>query len=178
MHTSSSLRTLRNSARVRLSPRGHSTEAAYRSHVAGASGPSRREAFESARAQWALRHGLEPDDGAYLGELRIIALTIKELGEALAICGQTREMVSDTVRRLLARGFLERLEAGESRRTSPSLDRARRELSTAEQELAVVSRELEADHIVDRRMITDQLRQAMSRVVDARRFLESISGTV
>lgn len=178
MQTSNSPTLLSRSARVRLSPRGHSTEASYRSHVTGAIGPDRRKAFDVARAEWALCHGLEPDDGAYLGELRVVTLTVKELGEALAIRGQTREMVSGTVERLLTRGFLEQIVAGESRRAGPSFDRVRHELSIAEHELAAISRELEADHIVDRRMISEGLRQAMFRVVDARRLLESFSGTI
>jgi plasmid stability protein len=178
MLTSNDRPLLRSSARVRLSSHGHSTEAAYRSHVSGANGPNRRKAFEYARAEWAQCNGLEPDDGAYLGELRIATLTIKELGEALAICGQTREMVSDTVKRLLSRGFLEKIVAGEPRSAGRSFHRARQELSTVEYELTSISRELETDHIVDRRMIGDRLRQATSRVVDARRFLESLSETV
>lgn len=176
MQNSDFLPRLGRSARFRLSSRGHSTEAAYRSHVASAHGPTRRKAFECARSEWALCHGLEPDDGAYLGELRIVALTVKELGEALAICGQTREMVSTTVGRLLSRGFLEQLASNEPRLAGPSFERVRQELAAAESELAVVSREFEVNHTVDRRMIGASLRQAVSRVVVARRFLESLSG--
>jgi len=166
---------LGRSARVRLSSRGHTTEAAYRSHVASASGSTRRKAFERARSEWALCHGLEPDDGAYLGELRVAALTVKELGEALAVCGQTGEMVSSTVGRLLSRGFIERISADAPRRGGPSFERVREELATAEIELEAVSRRFEADHIVDRRMIGASLRQAVSRAMVARRFLENLS---
>lgn len=176
MQMSSSNPRLGRSARVRLSSRGHSTEAAYRSHVAAANGPSRRKAFERARTEWALCHGLEPDDGAYLGELRVVALTVRELGEALAICGQTGEMVSTTVGRLLLRGFLEKVAVGEARESGPSFERIRKELAIAETELDSISREFEADHNIDRRMISTSLRQAVSRVVVARRFLESLSG--
>lgn len=176
MQSSFSHSRLGLAARVRLSSRGHSTEAAYRSHVAAAHGPSRRKAFECARSEWALCHGLEPDDGAYLGELRVIALTVRELGEALAICGQSQEMVSTTVGRLLSRGFLEKVAVGEPRQAGPSFERIRKELAIAEVELDSISREFEADHTVDRRMIGTSLRQAVSRVVVARRFLESLSG--
>jgi hypothetical protein len=63
-------------------------------------------AFEGARSEWARSHGLEPDDGAYLVELSARALTLKQLGEALAVCSQSREMVLLTIRRLVARGFV------------------------------------------------------------------------
>jgi len=160
-------------ARVRLSSRGHSTEAAYRSHVA-AKGPIQRKALHSAQSEWALAHGLEPSDGAYLTELRIAALTLEELGEALAICGQTQQMVAETVDRLVERGFVELRPSG-SQKPGPSLKRVRQELATAELELDAISREFEADHDIDRRMIGATLRQAVSRVMVARRFLESLT---
>lgn len=161
-------------ARVRLSSRGHSTEAAYRSHLT-AKGPVQRKALHSAQSEWALSHGLEPSDGVYLGELRIAALTLEELGEALAICGQTQTMVSETVDRLVERGFLEQLRPSGSQKAGPSFERVRQELATAELELDAISCEFEADHDMDRRMIGASLRQAVSRVMVARRFLESLT---
>lgn len=121
-------------------------------------------------------HGLEPDDGPYLSELRIAALTVRELGEALAICGQTREMVSTTVARLLSQGFLQRVTKDEPRRAGPSFKNAQQELMTAETELDAINRTFNTNHISDQRIVSKSLRQAISRVVVARRFLETLSG--
>jgi hypothetical protein len=74
--------------------------------VSAFGGPTIHRDLASERAAWARVHGLEPDDGAYLVELSFRPLTINQLGEALAIYSQTREMVSETVDRLVVGGFL------------------------------------------------------------------------
>lgn len=104
--------TLGRVARFRLSTRGRSMEAAYRSQVDVTRGPTRRTAFESARSEWASSHGLEPDDGVYLVELREGSLTLNELGEQLAVCGQKREMISTVLLRLVSHGLVERVTRG------------------------------------------------------------------
>jgi len=100
---------LGRTVRFRLSTRGRSIEAAYRSRVDVTRGPTRRTEFESARSEWASSHGLEPDDGVYLAELRGGALTLKQLGEELAVCGQKRDMISAVLLRLVSRGLVERV---------------------------------------------------------------------
>jgi hypothetical protein len=81
-------------------------EAAYRSHIAAVRGARAGTAFERARCAWASSHGLEPDDGAYLVELSTRPLTLKQIGEGLAVCSQSREMVLRTIGRLVSRGFV------------------------------------------------------------------------
>jgi hypothetical protein len=105
--------TLGRAARFRLSTRGRSTEAAYRSQVDVTRGPARRTAFERARSDWAHSHGLEPDDGVYLAELRGGSLTLTQLGEELAVCGQKRDMISAALLRLVSRGLVERVTGKE-----------------------------------------------------------------
>lgn len=107
--------SLPRSARFCLSSTGRTTEAAYRSGVARARGPDRRALFESERSQWALAHRLEPDDGVYLVELVLRPLTLAQLGEGLAICSQTRDMVKRAVERLVERGYVVAATAAEAR---------------------------------------------------------------
>ncbi len=91
------------------------------------------------RSVWASCHGLEPDDGAYLSELSVGALTIRQLGEALAVCGQSREMITSTVNRLASKGFLDALARGEPS-SELTVESARLELATACVELDCVRR--------------------------------------
>ena len=179
MHKTSHFR----SNRFGLTPLGYSTEAAYRSHIALARGrgPSPRLELKSARAYWALAHDLEPDDGPYLSEVGERALTLKQLGEALAICGQSREMVGAVVARLSARGFLEPVGRDVHRRCEPTLGTAESELANAEHELALARRELAHEGPPQRSEVGDdndvlRLRLAISRVVVARWFLTSFLG--
>jgi hypothetical protein len=106
MDTSNTLPPPGYSPRFRLSTRGHSTEAAYRHTVTSMPGRIRPRLNVPASAQWAAEHGLDPDDGPYLVELASRPLTIAQLGEALAIHSQSREMVALAVDRLLCRGFV------------------------------------------------------------------------
>lgn len=155
--------------RLALSSRGQSAAADYRSAVARARGrgPSPRAEFEAARSEWAHAHGLEPDDGAYLGELRARALSLNELGEGLAICGQTREMISVTTARLREGGLL--VPNGDAFHARPTREAAQGELTRAQHEFEVVA---SAGWQPD----ADALRHATSRVAAALRWLTSFPG--
>lgn len=99
----------RREQRYQLSADGKLAEQAYRARIreSRVSIGGGRLAFESARSAWATKYAIEPDDGFYLGELRAKSMTLRELGENLAICSQTRENVRDSVTRMLDRGLLE-----------------------------------------------------------------------
>ena len=94
-------------SRLKLSARGSEAETIYRSQVSSPSGPTLHHSLVAERTSWASLHGLEPDDGAYLLELSFRPLTMGQLGEALAVYSQTREMVSATVQRLVVHGLIE-----------------------------------------------------------------------
>jgi hypothetical protein len=173
-----SIRRVGRKARFCLSARGSATEFGYRSRIIGArgsGGSSGRTAFEGARVEWAHLHGLEPDDGAYLGELAAGAATLNQLGEAMAICGQSREAVMNTMERLVSRGFVDAIEQGGVAATGSQLARARGEVSVAEAELQFVRLEFQAGVRGDRHRIQSPLREALYRVVDARRFVARLS---
>jgi hypothetical protein len=86
--------------------------------------PTHRRLFTVARveasASWAHTHGLEPADGPYLVELSARPLTLKQLGEALAIHGQSRQMIGEAVERLILTGFL-RIDAAVTARSPRGL---------------------------------------------------------
>lgn len=164
--------------RFSLSPRGHSTAAAYRADIAEARGrgPTPRAEFELARTTWGNTYGLEPDDGAYFGELRDRGVTLDELREGLAVCGQTRDMVFSTITRLIARGFVERIAHDTGGRRRPTREAAQGELTLAQQEFEIVCGEHRPGPRFDRCMVDESLRQAASRCIAARRFLASFPG--
>jgi hypothetical protein len=92
--------------RLCLSVRGRASAAEF----ARASGSNRVVArlpvHADLRLVWAETEGLEPSDAPYLVELTFRPLTLAQLGEALAIHGQTREMINMAVDRLVLGGFL------------------------------------------------------------------------
>jgi hypothetical protein len=92
--------------RLRLSERGQSIEAAFRRAVSPTRGRILRRDDIAATLLWAGEHGLEARDGPYLVELASRPLTVEQLGEALAIHGQTREMIGVTVQRLVSKGLV------------------------------------------------------------------------
>jgi hypothetical protein len=170
------LRQLRPSARFCLTPRGDSTEAAYRKQIIAARAHGGRKAFEGARADWALAHGLEPDDGAFFGELRARPRTLRDLGEALAICGQSSESVAATMERLAVGGFVLRTNKTASRPEAPSMDSAMLEVQESQRAFESARLEFGITQFADRFVIQRSLREAVFRMVVARRFLASMSG--
>jgi hypothetical protein len=86
-----------------LSSHGRTVAAAYRAEIAAASG---RGSFDAACTAWATRFELLPADGAYLTEIRSSPSTLRQLGEALAICSQSREDVRVSVTRLVEVGLV------------------------------------------------------------------------
>lgn len=164
---------LRAGTRFRLSPRGQSTAAAYAAalRVVRRAG---RPAFEQAQTQWAQQHGLEADDGIYLAELALESLNLGRLGEALAVCGQSRERLMAVVRRLIVRGFVEQIETGTGTSSETAVARAQREVTVAEAELDDARIVSGPTDLADRRVIDGPLREAMYRHVVARRFFASL----
>lgn len=89
-----------------LSAYGRTVTSAYLASIAAAGGPGSRGAFQAACAAWAELFELRPDDGMYLAEVRAKAVTLAELVEALAVCGQGRDDVARCVRRLVDAGLV------------------------------------------------------------------------
>jgi len=162
-------------ARFSLSLRGFSTNFAYQSCVATVTERPVRSAVQAACADWAYAHGLEPQDGAYLKELEDRPLTLRQLGEALAVSGQTREMIVSTVTRLVGMGFVEEAAGKLREAADPPPRRAADELSDALVELERVRDQLERPAPANRRLVVGSLRRAIRRVVSARNYLEAMS---
>jgi hypothetical protein len=92
--------------RFTLSAYGRTVTAAYRSTIAATREPTGRGAFEAACAAWAELFELQPEDGMYLNEVSAKSLTLAELGDALAICSQSRDDVTRCVQRLFRAGLI------------------------------------------------------------------------
>lgn len=162
-------------ARFCLSVRGFSTNFAYQTCVATVSERPLRSAVQAACVDWADAHGLEPQDGAYLRELEDRPLTLNQLGEALAVSGQTREMIVSTVTRLVGMGFVEEAARHLRDATDPLPRRAADELSVALVELERVRDQFERNAAANQRLVVGSLRRAIRRVVSARNYLEALS---
>ena len=94
------------SQRFTLSAYGRTVTAAYRSGIAAMGNHSERGGFEKACASWAEMFELRPEDGMYLMEVATKSVTLSELGEALAVCSQSRADVERCVQRLCAAGLV------------------------------------------------------------------------
>ena len=162
------------SSRFQLSPRGDAAGAAYRAAVRAGQPAGGRTSFETARTRWAACHGLAADDGAYFSELATGSATLRELGEALAVCGQSREAVREVVGRLLQTGFLDQVTKRSSQEQAPALEKATTELTTACVELEMQKDLQSASASGDRSHMGSPLHRAFFRVVAARRFLDSL----
>jgi hypothetical protein len=127
-------------------------------------------AFEEAVASWAGNRGLEPRDGAYFVEFAGGATSLRELGEGLAICGESRETVISTVTRLSDRGMITAVPRGKQRAHVPTVTTAEMEVMTAELKLEECEGS-DDDAPTECRIVAEPLRQALSRLVDARRYL-------
>lgn len=92
--------------RFALSAYGRTVTAAYLSSIAAVASPRGRGAFQAACSAWAELFELRPEDGMYLAEVHSKSLTLAELGEALAICSQSRDDVSRCVHRLFQAGLV------------------------------------------------------------------------
>ncbi len=89
-----------------LTPAGRSAEASYRAQIVSSRAHSGRASFDAARTAWAASLGLDPDDGAYLGELRGGPLKLGKIAEALAVCGKKRVDAVAALERLLDAGLV------------------------------------------------------------------------
>lgn len=94
------------SERFILSPRGVDAEAQYRSSIVASRVDGGRAAFDTARALWAAAHGVQPDDGAYLTEVRSGPTTLAELVEALDTSGKSRTDALAALERLFDNGLI------------------------------------------------------------------------
>jgi hypothetical protein len=96
-----------SSERFVLSARGATVEARYRAGIVTARSTGGRASFDAARSAWCESYSLQPDDGAYLGELRRGAVSLSRIQAELAQCGQTRARAVEAMTRLLERGLVE-----------------------------------------------------------------------
>jgi hypothetical protein len=95
--------------RFALSNNGSQAEEAYQSTILASRAQEGRAAFEAAREGWAAGLGLQPDDGAYLCELRIGPATMEQLVRALEPAGKTRADAVAALTRLVDGGLLAEL---------------------------------------------------------------------
>ena len=96
----------RSRAPFSLTSAGRAAEASYRSQIVTSRVRAGRASFDEARAAWATPLGLQPDDGAYLGELRGGALNLGKITAALAVCGKKRIDTIAALERLLDAGLV------------------------------------------------------------------------
>jgi hypothetical protein len=94
------------SQRFSLSPTGADAEADYRSTIVASRAQEGRASFEAARTLWAATLGLQPDDGAYLAELRKGPITLGDLVDALDTSGKTRQDAQSALGRLVDGGLV------------------------------------------------------------------------
>ena len=94
------------STRFSLTPAGRSAEASYRSGIVASRAQPGRASFDAARSAWATSLGLEPDDGAYLGELRLCAVKLSKVVAALMVCGKRQVDATAAMGRLLDAGLV------------------------------------------------------------------------
>ena len=158
--------------RFSLSTRGYAA-VALRPNPASAKAVDGGERLDSERAQWAYAHGLQPLDGAYLSELERRPLTLRQLGEALAILSQTSHMVKRTMLELQSLGLVEPAPGLSLLRCEKAIET---ELSAALNDLEFVLSSIEDEGQLARRTASVTLRRAMSRVVAARRFASAPEG--
>jgi len=97
----------RRQQRFTLQPAGRTAEKAYRSTIVASRERPGRAAFDEARTAWATSHGLHPDDGAYLGELRTACpVQLSALVESMRVCGKNRDDAVAALGRLVDGGFV------------------------------------------------------------------------
>ena len=166
--------------RLFLSAKGHAASLAYETYTgrSGARGGNRRQLYETAREHWAWCHGTKPDDGPYLLEIAG-GTTRRQLGEALAICSQSVEMVASAVTRLHSLGLVRLLGARSTPLgVAPTLAVASGELEAALADYAVARGEVAPTPHRDRYVATPRFRHAMFRVISAQAFFDKLSGGV
>ena len=93
-----------------LAPEGQRAEAAYRSLITAARAVPGRASYDAAREEWAAERGLQPDDGAYLGELRSGPTSISAIAAALEVCGHSRRDAVTAIGRLVDAGLVRGLD--------------------------------------------------------------------
>ena len=86
--------------RFTLSPTGIAAELAYRTEIVASRAREGRASYDSARAAWATAHGIEPDDGLYLGELTGKPKNVQEVATAVESCGKSRHDALSAMERM------------------------------------------------------------------------------
>jgi hypothetical protein len=89
------------SQRFQLSQAGREAGTNYRAVIVASREEAGRKSFDAARAEWATRLLMEPNDGLYLGELSSEPKTIEEMAASLDGCGPGRAEVRKAIERLV-----------------------------------------------------------------------------
>jgi len=87
--------------KFRLTALGQDAEARYQEALQGARDAGGRSAFDEATKAFAVPLGLQPGDGAFLGELKAQPRTIVDLMEQLQDGGATKAEVKAALDRLI-----------------------------------------------------------------------------
>jgi len=95
--------------RFGLSAQGCDAEAGYRDCIVAARAMQGRTAFDGARAAWAARYAVEPDDGLFLGEMRGSPRTLDEIIRSVEASGADRQQTHEAIDRLTAAGLVDAL---------------------------------------------------------------------
>lgn len=167
--------SIRRSVFFSLSARGAAALFTYRGHVRLARGRDRRRVFDTVRAHWASSLGLEPDDGAYLVQLATGSSSFRELGEALAICGQSTDHVTSTITRLLTIGIVKQHATRKEDGCYPTIEAATHELETALVDYSEQRPRPTEPPAHEEKLMSPTLRAAFFRVVAARSLLADLS---
>lgn len=89
-----------------LSPEGLAAETDYQERIVASRSEAGRKSFDAARASWATSHKVQPDDGLYLAEVKVKAMSLPELVQALEVCGKTRSDALAALGRLVDGGLV------------------------------------------------------------------------
>jgi hypothetical protein len=103
-------------------------------------------------------------------------MTRSQLGEALAVCGETTESILRTLDRLTALDQVHRGAQSTRAASNPATRRAdaEGEVARAQTDLDLVKLQFLPGPAADRRLIKTPLSQAMFRVIVARRYLAGL----
>lgn len=96
----------KRSQKFGLSALGREIEAEYVERIVASRVVSGRGSFDEARANWAKSHGLEPDDGLYLSEMRAGPVSLAQLTAALESCDKPKSETLAALQRLSRLGFV------------------------------------------------------------------------
>lgn len=95
------------SQKFALTEKGREAEVAYREEIRASRDQAGRgrDSFDAARAAWAERFAIQPDDGLYLCEAAGDPKNLQELTDALEACGKSRSDALAALSRLVDQGL-------------------------------------------------------------------------